>query len=112
MASLLLAAVFGAVAQAVALESTIAQPTDASILHPTAQVPEVTQPPDPSMVRELLRRADVQTVLVGPDNTCGYVSGLLGMLGSRGYVEHHNHSLTYLKAPLIPALIRVVIVLS
>lgn len=79
MASLLLVAVFGAAVQAVALESTIARPTDASIPYATVQLPsKVTEPPSPSLVRELLRRADVQTVLVGPDNTCGYVSGLIG----------------------------------
>lgn len=78
MASLLLAAAFGAAVRAAALESTIAQPTDASITLQTAQVPQVTEPPSPAAVHELLRRADVETVLVGPDNTCGYVSGLLG----------------------------------
>ncbi|KAK6078003.1 hypothetical protein SCUP234_06377 [Seiridium cupressi] len=78
MASLLLAAAFGAVAQAIAIESTIAQPTSASLQHPTVQRVEVTQAPNPSVVRELLKRAEAQTVLVGPDNTCGYVSGLFG----------------------------------
>lgn len=79
MAAFFLAAAFGAVVQAMALESTIARPTDASIPYPTASQPQVTEPPSPAMLKELLRRADVETVLVGPDNTCGYVSGLLGM---------------------------------
>ncbi|KAF7514512.1 hypothetical protein G7054_g15249 [Neopestalotiopsis clavispora] len=78
MASLIVAAVFGAAVQAIALESTIAQATDASTPHPTFQLPKVTEPPNPSAVHELLKRADIETVLVGPDNTCGYVSGLLG----------------------------------
>ncbi|KAI1873821.1 uncharacterized protein JN550_003090 [Neoarthrinium moseri] len=78
MAALLLTAVFGTAVRALALESTIPRPTEASIPDPTLQLPEITEPPSPSVVKELLRRADVETVLVAPDNTCGYVSGLLG----------------------------------
>ncbi|KAH6657685.1 hypothetical protein BKA67DRAFT_195378 [Truncatella angustata] len=78
MALLFLTAAFGVVVQAVAFESTVAQPTDVSIPHQTIQKAEVTTPPNPSAVRELLRRAEAQTVLVGPDNTCGYVSGSFG----------------------------------
>lgn len=92
MAYLLLAAAFGAVVQAVALESTIAQPTGASIPQATFQESQVTQPPNPTVVRELLRRAEVDTVLVAPDNTCGYVSGSLGMLTSHGDCFANDHA--------------------
>ncbi|KAI0124938.1 hypothetical protein BJ170DRAFT_482691 [Xylariales sp. AK1849] len=75
MATLLLAAAFGTAVKAMAIEAAIAQPTDASIPHPTFKMPTITPPPS---LHELLRRDEVETILVGPDNTCGYVSGLLG----------------------------------
>lgn len=73
---LLAAAAFGSAAQAFAIEAAIAQPTDATRAYPTASLPEITEAPS---MHELMRRADVMSVLVGPDNTCGYVSGRIGM---------------------------------
>lgn len=79
MAALLMAVAFGAVVQAVSLETSVVRATDASVPHSTYTQPEITQPPSRAAAHELLKRADSQTYLVAPDNTCGFVSGRIGM---------------------------------
>ncbi|KAJ9132250.1 hypothetical protein NKR23_g11328 [Pleurostoma richardsiae] len=71
-------AIFGATVQALAFWQPKA--TDVVIIPPNAQSPRPTIPPS---LRELRRRQDSSvtesdTILVGPDNTCGYVSGRPG----------------------------------
>jgi hypothetical protein len=73
---LLAAAAFGSAVQGFAIDAAIARPTDATRVYPTATQPEITEAPS---MHELMRRSDVLSVLVAPDNTCGYVSGLIGM---------------------------------
>ncbi|KAI1095434.1 hypothetical protein F5B19DRAFT_344475 [Rostrohypoxylon terebratum] len=72
MASLLSAAVLITAVQALAFDGRPAQPTDGLIPNPTSSMPEITLGPD---IHELARRANGQTVLVAPDNTCGYING-------------------------------------
>jgi hypothetical protein len=47
-----------------------------------AEAGDLIFPPEPTAAPkvhpELLRRQDVMTDLVAPDNTCGYIGGLLG----------------------------------
>lgn len=76
MASLLTAAVFVTAVQAMAFDGKPAEPTNAGIPSPTFQLPEITLPPS---MKELAKRQEGQTVLIGPDNTCGYVDGRAGM---------------------------------
>ena len=76
MARLLLYTVFGAAVEAIAVERMVAAPTDVSLPTPVFNFAQITAPPS---LHELVKRQEAQTVLVGPDNTCGYVSGLLGM---------------------------------
>lgn len=75
MASLLTAAVFVTAVQALAFDGKPAKPTVASVPSPTFSLPEITLPPS---VHELAKRQNGQTVLVGPDNTCGYFDGRPG----------------------------------
>lgn len=71
-------AAFVTAARALALAGAPAQATDAVVPDATFHHPEITQGPS---VRELLRRdAGDETVLIGPDNTCGYVSGRAGRI--------------------------------
>ncbi|XXG97727.1 carnitine O-acetyltransferase yat1 [Hypoxylon texense] len=79
MASLLSAAVFITAVQAVAFDGKLPEPTNAVIPSPVFQAPEVTLPPS---IQELVKRQEGQTVLVGPDNTCGYVDGRPGAVYS------------------------------
>ncbi|KAI1449538.1 hypothetical protein F5Y02DRAFT_371983 [Annulohypoxylon stygium] len=72
MASLLSAAVLVTAVQALAFDGRPAQPTDGLIPNPTFSMPKITLGPD---IHELARRATGQTVLVAPDNTCGYFNG-------------------------------------
>lgn len=76
MASLLSAAVLVTAVQALAFDGRPAQPTDGLIPNPTFSMPKITLGPD---IHELARRATGQTVLVAPDNTCGYFNGRAGM---------------------------------
>ncbi|KAI1117554.1 hypothetical protein F5Y14DRAFT_353752 [Nemania sp. NC0429] len=76
MSRFLTPAVFVAAAHALALAGAPAQATDAVVPDATFYHPEITQGPS---VKELLRRAaGDETILIGPDNTCGYVSGRPG----------------------------------
>ncbi|KAI4869103.1 hypothetical protein F4820DRAFT_62351 [Hypoxylon rubiginosum] len=79
MANLLSAAVFIAAVQAMAFDGKLPEPTNAGIPSPTFQQPEITLPPS---VHELAKRQEGQTVLIGPDNTCGYVDGRAGAVYS------------------------------
>jgi hypothetical protein len=57
-------------------------PVITNIAYPAivARNPEPTPPPS---LHELLKRQNIaETFLVGPDNTCGYVSGLAGELAA------------------------------
>lgn len=76
MARFLLYTALGAVVEAVAVERMVAAPTDVSLPTAVFNFAQITAPPS---LHELAKRQEAQTVLVGPDNTCGYVSGLLGM---------------------------------
>ncbi|KAI2473422.1 hypothetical protein F4781DRAFT_427436 [Annulohypoxylon bovei var. microspora] len=79
MASLLSAAVFVTAVQALAFDGKPAQPTNGLIPNPTFSKPEITIGPD---VHELARRQKGQTVLIAPDNTCGYFEGRAGAVYS------------------------------
>ncbi|KAI1408165.1 hypothetical protein F5Y13DRAFT_113688 [Hypoxylon sp. FL1857] len=79
MASLLSAAVFVTAVQALAFDGIPAQPTNGLIPSPAIQLPEITLPPS---LHELAKRQNGQTVLVGPDNTCGYFDGRAGAVYS------------------------------
>ncbi|KAI2632380.1 hypothetical protein GGR54DRAFT_33180 [Hypoxylon sp. NC1633] len=86
MASLLSAAVFVAAVQALAFDGKLPKPTVGVIPNPTFQLPEITIPPS---VHELAKRQEGQTVLVGPDNTCGYVDGRPGAVYSCNGNDYH-----------------------
>lgn len=74
--AIFLAASFGVAVQAMALDSYIARPTDSAVPSPVQEFPSrITIPPS---ALELAKRQDTQTVLVGPDNVCGYISGRAG----------------------------------
>ncbi|KAI8634116.1 hypothetical protein F5Y19DRAFT_199922 [Xylariaceae sp. FL1651] len=75
MSRFLTAAAFVTAARALAFDGKPARATDAVVPDVTFHLPEITAAPD---VKELLRRQNDQTVLIGPDNTCGYVSGRAG----------------------------------
>lgn len=83
MASLLSIAALVTAVQALALDANHPEPTLVSKPNPTFQSPKITLPPS---IQELAKRQNGQTVLIGPDNTCGYVDGRPG-----------NESYTYLK---------------
>ncbi|KAI1084411.1 hypothetical protein F5B20DRAFT_576550 [Whalleya microplaca] len=75
MPNLFAAATFITAVQALAFDGKLPKPTSAFELSPTTQQPEITKAPD---VRELAKRQNGQTVLIGPDNTCGFVDGRAG----------------------------------
>ncbi|KAI0843350.1 hypothetical protein F5Y06DRAFT_291259 [Hypoxylon sp. FL0890] len=79
MTSLLSAAVFVTAVQALAFDGKPAQPTNSLIPSPAIQLPQITLPPS---IHELAKRQSGQTVLVGPDNTCGYFDGRAGAVYS------------------------------
>ncbi|KAI8963354.1 hypothetical protein F5Y11DRAFT_149327 [Daldinia sp. FL1419] len=79
MARLLSAAALVAAVQAVALDGKPSEPTQASTPDPTFQRPKITLPPS---IQDLAKRQNGQTVLVGPDNTCGYFDGRPGAVFS------------------------------
>ncbi|KAI1139565.1 hypothetical protein F5Y05DRAFT_326947 [Hypoxylon sp. FL0543] len=79
MTSLLSAAVFVTAVQALAFDGKPPQPTDGLIPSPAVQLPKITLPPS---IHELAKRQNGQTVLVGPDNTCGYFDGRAGAVYS------------------------------
>ncbi|KAJ2970955.1 hypothetical protein NUW58_g9547 [Xylaria curta] len=67
-----------AAVQALAFDGKPARATDGVVPDATFHLPEITQAPEVD-VRALLRRdTGDNTVLIGPDNTCGYVSGRPG----------------------------------
>ncbi|KAK8039736.1 hypothetical protein PG993_008147 [Apiospora rasikravindrae] len=92
MARLLLYTVLGAVVEAVAVERMVAAPTDASLPSVTFDFAQITAPPS---LHELVKRQEAQTVLVGPDNTCGYVSGYLASAYTCNNVQAQCAFLTY-----------------
>ncbi len=72
----LIAASFGVAVRALAFDGRPATATDGSMPSPTRNFPShITVPPS---AFELARRQDSQTVLVGPDNVCGYIDGRPG----------------------------------
>ncbi|KAI8955101.1 hypothetical protein F4801DRAFT_586975 [Xylaria longipes] len=76
MSSFLTAATFITAVRALALDGWPARATDAVVPDATFHVPEITQAPNlPAL---FMRDTGDQTVLIAPDNTCGYVSGRAG----------------------------------
>ncbi|KAL7624340.1 hypothetical protein AAE478_005902 [Parahypoxylon ruwenzoriense] len=75
MASLLITAVFLTAVQALAFDGKLPKPTEVLRPNPTFKLPKITIPPS---IRELGKRQNEQTVLIGPDNTCGFVDGRPG----------------------------------
>ncbi|KAI3323789.1 hypothetical protein HD806DRAFT_74019 [Xylariaceae sp. AK1471] len=75
MSRFLTAATLFTAAQALAFGANPARATDAVIPDTTFYRPEITEGPS---IKELMKRAGDTTVLVAPDNTCGYVSGRAG----------------------------------
>ncbi|KAI1428857.1 hypothetical protein F5Y12DRAFT_710804 [Xylaria sp. FL1777] len=62
--------------QALAFDGRPARATQAVVPDATFHLPAITEAPS---IRELFKRqSGDQTVLIGPDNTCGYVSGRAG----------------------------------
>ncbi|KAI0552708.1 hypothetical protein F4679DRAFT_46022 [Xylaria curta] len=75
MSRFLATATLATAVRALAFDGKPARATGAVIAAPTFNLPEITQAPS----LELLKRATGdQTVLIAPDNTCGYVSGRPG----------------------------------
>ncbi|KAI5926101.1 hypothetical protein F4810DRAFT_625385 [Camillea tinctor] len=79
MARIFTAAAFTVAVQAMALDGRLPKPTQSVVPDATFHLPETTEPPS---LLELARRQDAQTVLVGPDNTCGYFDGRAGAVYS------------------------------
>ncbi|KAI1497028.1 hypothetical protein F5X99DRAFT_43569 [Biscogniauxia marginata] len=79
MANIFAAAAFVSAVQALAFDGVPPKPTHTVIADATFHLPETTQPPS---LRELAKRQNGQTVLVGPDNTCGYFDGRAGAVYS------------------------------
>ncbi|CAJ2511090.1 Uu.00g067150.m01.CDS01 [Anthostomella pinea] len=75
MATLFTTAVIITAVQGLAFDGKPPRATNAVVPDPTYQLPEITEPPS---VRDLFKRQNGQTVLVGPDNTCGFVDGRPG----------------------------------
>ncbi|KAJ8105013.1 hypothetical protein ONZ43_g7594 [Nemania bipapillata] len=76
MSRLLTTATLVAAVRALALDGKPARATDVVVPDATFHLPEITQAPN---VKDLFRRdTGDQTVLIAPDNTCGYVSGRAG----------------------------------
>ncbi|RYO78979.1 hypothetical protein DL766_000626 [Monosporascus sp. MC13-8B] len=72
----LLAASFGMAVQALAFDGRPSEPTDSPVPSPVNPLPSrITTPPS---VLELAKRQEALTVLVAPDNTCGYLDGRAG----------------------------------
>lgn len=92
MARFLLYTALGAVVEAVAVERMVAAPTDVSLPTAVFNFAQITAPPN---LHELAKRQEAQTVLVGPDNTCGYVSGLLASAYTCNDVKAQCAFLTY-----------------
>jgi hypothetical protein len=92
MARFLLYTALGAVVEAVAVERMVAAPTDVSLPTAVFNFAQITAPPS---LHELAKRQEAQTVLVGPDNTCGYVSGLLASAYTCNDVKAQCAFLTY-----------------
>ncbi|KAK8093834.1 hypothetical protein PG997_000519 [Apiospora hydei] len=92
MARLLLYIALGAVVEAIAVERMVAAPTDVSLPSVTFDFAQITAPPS---LHELVKRQEAQTVLVGPDNTCGYVSGYLASAYTCNNVQAQCAFLTY-----------------
>ncbi|RYP29795.1 hypothetical protein DL767_006536 [Monosporascus sp. MG133] len=78
--TVLLVASFGIAVQAFALDGRPAKRTEAIVPTSTRPFPNhITIPPS---ALDLKKRQEIQTVLVGPDNTCGYISGRAGAVYS------------------------------
>ncbi|TGJ79483.1 hypothetical protein E0Z10_g9285 [Xylaria hypoxylon] len=77
MSRFLTAATLVTAVRALAFDGKPARATDVVVPDATFHLPEITQAPN---VRELFKRQSNgdQVVLIGPDNTCGYVSGRAG----------------------------------
>ncbi|KAI1281772.1 hypothetical protein F5Y07DRAFT_269548 [Xylaria sp. FL0933] len=78
MSRFLTAATLVTAARALAFDGRPARATQAVVPDATFRLPEITEAPS---IKELLKRQSSsgdQTVLIGPDNTCGYVSGRAG----------------------------------
>ncbi|KAJ3552806.1 hypothetical protein NPX13_g11030 [Xylaria arbuscula] len=77
MSRLLTAATLASAVQALAFDGKPARETNAVVPDATFHLPEITAAP---AIKELFKRQSSgdQTVLIGPDNTCGYVSGRAG----------------------------------
>ncbi|KAI0025812.1 hypothetical protein F4780DRAFT_789329 [Xylariomycetidae sp. FL0641] len=75
MMSVVASAAFFTAAQALAFDGKPPRATDAVVPDATFHLPEVTKGPS---VKELMKRQNVQTVLLAPDNTCGYYEGQYG----------------------------------
>ncbi|KAI1294046.1 hypothetical protein F5Y03DRAFT_326703 [Xylaria venustula] len=79
MSRLLTAATLVTAARALAFDGRPAKATQAVVPDATFHLPEITEAPS---IKELLKRqsgsSDDETILIGPDNTCGYVSGRAG----------------------------------
>ncbi|KAI0426070.1 hypothetical protein F5Y09DRAFT_77462 [Xylaria sp. FL1042] len=78
MSRFLTAATLVTAARALAFDGRPARATQAVVPDATFRLPEITKAPS---IKELLKRQSSsgdQTVLIGPDNTCGYVSGRAG----------------------------------
>ncbi|KAF2965929.1 hypothetical protein GQX73_g7620 [Xylaria multiplex] len=76
MSRLLATATLATAVRALAFDGKPARATNAVVPDATFNLAEITEAPK---IRELMRRAEgEQTILFGPDNTCGYVSGRAG----------------------------------
>ncbi|KAI0874825.1 hypothetical protein GGS24DRAFT_325821 [Hypoxylon argillaceum] len=76
MSRLLTTATLVAAARALAFDGRPARATDAVVPDATFHLPEITAGPN---VKDLFKRdTGDQTVLIAPDNTCGYISGRAG----------------------------------
>lgn len=59
------------------LDGRFPSETDAARIYDEPEQPAITAPPS---VKELLRRAEVATVLIASDNICGYFNGSSGIV--------------------------------
>ncbi|RWA03070.1 hypothetical protein EKO27_g12036 [Xylaria grammica] len=76
MSRFLAAATLVTTARALAFDGRPAQATDAVVPDATFHLAEITEAP---RIKELLKRqSEDQVVLIGPDNTCGFISGRFG----------------------------------
>ncbi len=66
--------------RALAFDGKPARATDTVVPDATFHLPEITDAPS---IKDLFKRqSSDQTILIGPDNTCGYVSGRAGKVVS------------------------------